>query len=148
MMPTIDKSCRILVVEDGRMIRAFLIHHLKNEGFTSLFEAEDGQKAMEVLETEKIDLILLDIMMPVMDGYEALKLMKEDPVLRDIPVIMITSIDDIESVAKCIEMGAEDYMPKQFNPILLRSRISSCLERKRLQARVKELEEELIELKA
>src|SRR3712207_3423573 len=81
----------------------------------------------------KFDLMLLDVMMPKMDGYETLRLMKADPHLRDIPVIMISALDDIESVVRCIEMGAEDYLPKPFDPVLLRARIGACLEKKRLR---------------
>jgi nitrate/nitrite-specific signal transduction histidine kinase len=81
----------------------------------------------------KFDLVLLDVMMPEMDGYETLRLMKADPQLRDIPVIMISALDDIHSVVRCIELGAEDYLPKPFDAVLLRARIGACLEKKRLR---------------
>ncbi len=80
--------------------------------------------------------ILLDINMPILDGYATLERLKADPILREIAVIMITMIDSIESVARCIEMGADDYMPKLFNPILLNARIAACLELRSLRRRV------------
>jgi class 3 adenylate cyclase len=80
-----------------------------------------------------IDLALLDVMMPGMDGYELLRRMKADAALRDIPVLMISALDHLESVVRCIELGAEDYLPKPFEPVLLRARIGACLEKKRLR---------------
>src|SRR5262249_25618912 len=79
------------------------------------------------------DLVLLDIMMPEVDGYQVLGAMKSAPDLRDIPVIMISALDEIQSVVRCIEMGAEDYLPKPFDPVLLRARVGACLEKKRLR---------------
>ena len=79
------------------------------------------------------DLVLLDILMPEMDGYQVLKQMKEDKTLREVPVIVISAMDDMESVVKGIELGAEDYLPKTFDPVLLRARIGACLEKKRLR---------------
>jgi two-component system, cell cycle response regulator len=76
---------------------------------------------------------LLDVEMPEMDGYQVLEQLKADPRLRDIPVIMISAVEELESVVKCIELGAQDYLPKPFNPILLRARLTACLERKRLR---------------
>jgi two-component system cell cycle response regulator len=86
-----------------------------------------------MVQTQKFDLLLLDIMMPEMNGYQVLQRLKSDPQLRDIPVIMISALDEIESVVRCIEMGAEDYLPKPFDPVLLRARIGACLEKKRLR---------------
>jgi DNA-binding response OmpR family regulator len=86
-----------------------------------------------LLETETVDLILLDVMMPEMDGYDVLKQLKAGNLWRDIPVIMISALDEIESVVRCIERGAEDYLPKPFDPVLLRARIGACLEKKRLR---------------
>jgi DNA-binding response OmpR family regulator len=96
----------------------------------------DGQQALDYLANHPVDLILLDINMPVMDGYTTLERLKADPALREIAVIMITSVDSIESVARCIEMGADDYMPKLFNPILLNARMATCLELRNLRRRV------------
>jgi CheY-like chemotaxis protein len=94
---------------------------------------ENGLRALERLQSEKFDLVLLDVLMPEMDGYQLLEHTKRDPALRDIPVIMISSLDEIESVVRCIEQGAEDYLPKPFDPVLLRARIGACLEKKRLR---------------
>jgi DNA-binding response OmpR family regulator len=86
---------------------------------------------LTLLGVQAVDLILLDVMMPEMDGYEALLKLKEG--WRDLPVIMISALDEIESVVRCIERGAEDYLPKPFDPVLLRARIGACLEKKRLR---------------
>src|SRR5437773_8068926 len=82
---------------------------------------------------ENFDLVLLDIMMPEIDGYQVLGRMKAEPALRDIPVIMISALDEIQSVVRCIEMGAEDYLGKPFDPVLLRARIGASVEKKRLR---------------
>jgi adenylate cyclase len=91
-----------------------------------------------VLATGDIDLVLLDIMMPELDGYQVLERRRSDPRLRDIPFIMISAADDAESVIRCVEMGAEDYLPKPFDPVLLRARIGACLEKKRLHDQEKQ----------
>ncbi|MBI2996829.1 MAG: sigma-54-dependent Fis family transcriptional regulator, partial [Deltaproteobacteria bacterium] len=93
----------------------------------------NGRRALEIIQAEPFDLILLDILMPEMDGYQVLKHLKSAPLLRDIPVIVLSVLDEIESAVKCIEMGAEDYLTKPFNPVLLRARIGACLEKKRLR---------------
>ncbi len=95
--------------------------------------AENGRQALEKLQAEPFDLVLLDVQMPEMDGYQVLEQLKADPRLRDIPVIMISAVDELESVVKCIELGAQDYLPKPFNPVLLRARLTACLERKWLR---------------
>src|SRR5262249_52757935 len=86
-------------------------------------------------ESEPFDLILLDIMMPEMNGYQVLQELKADETLRHIPVIMISALDEIDSIVRCIESGAEDYLTKPFNPVLLKARIDACLEKKRLRDR-------------
>lgn len=134
------KEATILVVEDTNMMRVLLVRYLKQAGFHNVLEVVNGQEAIDLLADRMVDLILLDINMPVLDGYGALEKIKADERLAPIPVIMITAVDAIESVAKCIEMGAEDYMPKLFNPILLNSRIESCLEKQWLKKRLAELE--------
>src|SRR5580700_1741144 len=93
--------------------------------------ATNGREAMEAVRTRTFDLVLLDIMMPEMDGYAVLQNLKADEALRPIPVIMISALDELDSVVRCIEMGAEDYLPKPFDPILLKARINACLEKKR-----------------
>jgi CheY-like chemotaxis protein len=122
----------LLIVEDNEVNRDVLARHLGRQGYATA-AAKNGIEALEMVRARKFDLMLLDVMMPEMDGYETLRLMKADPHLRDIPVIMISALDDIESVVRCIEMGAEDYLPKPFDPVLLRARIGACLEKKRLR---------------
>src|SRR5262249_9048054 len=117
------------------------------QGYLNVTTAADGQQALELLNSRPFDLVLLDIMMPNVNGYGVLAAMKAEERLRHIPVIMISAIDEIESVIRCIELGAEDYLPKPFNPILLRARVGACLERKRLHdqvtARTRDLSEAL-----
>ncbi len=129
----------VLVVEDTRMMRVLMTRHLRQVGFSTVLECENGREALEILAERVVDLILLDIQMPVMDGYQALEAIKKDESLAGIPVIMITAVDKIESIAKCIEIGASDYMPKLFNPILLNSRITLCLENQRLRSELERL---------
>jgi DNA-binding response OmpR family regulator len=95
--------------------------------------AENGRLALQMLRDNPFDLVLLDIMMPEMDGYAVLARMKGEASLRNIPIIMISAITEMDSVVKCIEMGAEDYLPKPFNPTLLRARVSASLEKKRFR---------------
>jgi two-component system cell cycle response regulator len=125
-------SGHILVVDDHRTTRLKLSLGLKQQGHR-VAEAEDGVRALERLRAERFDLVLLDILMPEMDGYQVLEQMKQDPALRDVPVIVISAMDDLESVVKGIELGADDYLPKLFDPVLLRARIGACLEKKRLR---------------
>ncbi len=122
----------ILVVEDNEMSRDMLVRRLRNQGHT-VDEAENGRIALEMMRQTPFDLVLLDVMMPVMNGYEALEQAKSDPRLRHVPVIMLSALDEIDSVVRCIEMGAEDYLPKPFNSVLLRARIETSLEKKRLR---------------
>jgi len=132
----------ILVADDIRSNRFFVVNHLKKQGFSNFHEAADGQAALNVMRRQTIDLVLLDVMMPEMDGREALKIIKTDRALRHIPVIMITALDDMESTVECIENGAEDYILKPFNPVLLNARIHASLEKKRLR----EVEREYLRL--
>jgi len=125
-------SGHILIVDDNESNRDMLSRRLKNEGY-DVSTVENGQYALAWLKSQPVDLILLDVMMPEMDGYEVLSQLKDDNTWRDIPVIMISALDEIESVVRCIERGAEDYLPKPFNPVLLRARIGACLEKKRLR---------------
>ncbi|MFH0351864.1 MAG: response regulator, partial [Chromatiales bacterium] len=123
---------RLLVVDDNETNRDMLSRRLRHQGYR-VSVAEDGRRALESVRAQSVDLVLLDVLMPEMDGYETLKQIKADPRLRDIPVIMISALDEIQSVVRCIEHGAEDYLPKPFNPVLLRARIGACLEKKRLR---------------
>jgi DNA-binding response OmpR family regulator len=122
----------ILVVDDNDMNREVLARRLERQGHIVALAAS-GQEALDLLRAGKFDLVLLDVMMPEMNGYQVLQYMKADRVLRDIPVIMISALDEIDSVVLCIEMGAEDYLPKPFNPVLLKARIDASLEKKRLR---------------
>jgi CheY-like chemotaxis protein/signal transduction histidine kinase len=137
----------LLVVDDIDDNRFALTRRLARQGYLNVTTAVDGQQALELLKSKSFDLVLLDIMMPTVNGYEVLAQMKASSSLRHIPVIMISAIDEIESVIRCIELGAEDYLSKPFNPTLLRARVGACLERKRLfdevQARTRELSEAL-----
>src|SRR5512135_3213819 len=114
----------ILVVDDLPTNRLKLSLGLRQQGHT-LKEAENGRQALEMLRAERFDLVLLDILMPEMDGYEVLGVMKQDSVLRNVPVIVISAQDELESVVHGIELGAEDYLPKSFDPVLLRARIEA-----------------------
>ncbi len=127
-----DESRRVLAVDDNRVNRIALSRLLGRLGL-SVTLAENGQQALNHLKDRPFDLLLLDIVMPEMDGYEVLRRLKQDRQLRDIPVIVISALDDMQSVVKCIEMGAEDYLPKPFDPVLLRARIDASLEKKRLR---------------
>lgn len=122
----------ILVVDDNRMNRIKISRSLEKQGHT-IQTAEDGAQALDMLRSESFDVVLLDIMMPVMDGYAVLETMKDDPDLRRIPVIVISALDELDSAVRCIEMGAEDYLPKNFNPVFLKARIASSLRRKKLR---------------
>jgi two-component system cell cycle response regulator len=121
----------ILVVDDHSTNRLKLSLAVKKIGLT-VSTAEDGQDALRKLRAEQFDLVLLDILMPELDGYAVLEIMKDDEVLRSIPVIVISSVDEMASVVKAIELGAEDYLPKTFDPVLLEARVGACLEKKRL----------------
>jgi CheY-like chemotaxis protein len=127
-----DEHGRILVVDDNRMNRIKLSLGLEQQEHT-VGLAEDGQQALDMLRAQAFDLVLLDIIMPGMDGFQVLEHLKADPALRDIPVIVISAVDEIDSVVRCIEMGAEDYLPKSFNPVLLRARLNASLQKKRLR---------------
>jgi diguanylate cyclase (GGDEF)-like protein len=127
------KDAKILVVDDIASNRHILVTHLKKQGFSYITQAENGRKALDYLQNHPVDLVLLDIMMPEVDGFEVLEKMKADKDLRHTPVIMITALDDMTSAVKCIESGAEDYLLKPFNPVLLRARVSACLEKKHLR---------------
>jgi len=128
----------LLVVDDNRVNRLLLGRALEQLGHTVTF-AENGRQALEVLRRRPFDLVLLDIEMPEMDGYQVLEALAADPHLRDLPVVMMSSIEEVDSVARCIEMGAEDYLFKPVNPVLLRARVGASLEKKRLRDQQREL---------
>ncbi|MBX9928795.1 MAG: protein kinase [Gemmatimonadaceae bacterium] len=132
--PAVPVSGRILVVDDVEDNRAVLSRRLSREGY-EVMTAADGERALALLDGEAVDLVLLDVLMPGMDGYEVLARLKGSPKTRGVPVIMISALDDMASVVRCIEHGAEDYLPKPFDPVLLRARIGASLEKKRLHDR-------------
>ena len=125
----------ILIVDDNGDNRYTLRRRLQREGYTDLEEAANGREALQRVAARPFDLVLLDIMMPEMDGYEVLERLKVDDTWRHIPVIMISALSEFDSVVRCIELGAEDYLPKPFNSVLLKARVSASLERKRLHDR-------------
>ena len=120
----------LLVVDDIEADRDVLSRQLERQGYV-VATAENGRQAFEMLRADNFDLVLLDIMMPEMDGYEVLQRLKADEALRHIPVIMISALSEFDSVVRCIEIGAEDYLLKPFNPTLLKARIGACLQKKR-----------------
>jgi len=126
-------DAKILVVDDNEDNRFTLVRRLKRTGYEGVDVAVDGNEALGMLADAAYDLILLDIMMPGMDGYEVLEHLKKDMRLRHIPVVMISAADELESIVRCIELGAEDFLPKPFNATLLRARVSASLEKKKLR---------------
>ena len=127
------ESPALLIVDDNEDNRYTLTQRLRRLRYTNVTTAVDGQQALELLRQRDIDLVLLDVMMPELNGYEVLERLKADERLRHVPVIMISALDQVESVVRCIELGAEDYLPKPFDPVILRARIGACLEKKRLR---------------
>ena len=128
-MPT--DAGTILVVDDDSTNRTLRSTNLEEEGH-SVEMAEDGLQALEILRARPFDVVLLDLLMPKMDGFQVLEKMKADSTLRHIPVIVISALDEMESVIRCIEMGATDHLPKPFDPVLLHARINASLAAKRL----------------
>ena len=122
----------ILIADDNRVNRLLLARGLEQQGHTVVF-AEHGREALDLLRRQHFDLVLLDVLMPELDGYRVLAELKDDTHLREIPVIMTSSLDELDSVVKCVEMGAEDYLNKPINPVLLNARINASLEKKRLR---------------
>jgi class 3 adenylate cyclase len=138
------QSSTVLVVDDNEMNRDMLCSLLEADGHKASV-AENGRLGVELIKANPFDLVLLDVMMPEMDGYEVLQHLKSDHTLRDIPVIVLSALDEIGSVVRCIELGAEDYLPKPFDPVLLRARIGACLEKKHLRDQEVRLRNELAE---
>jgi adenylate cyclase len=128
----------VLVADDNRMNRLLLGRSLEQQGHTVVF-AEHGREALELLRQRTFDVLLLDVVMPELDGYHVLEELKGDTHLRDIPVIMTSALDELDSVVKCVEMGAEDYLTKPINPVLLNARVNASVEKKRLRDQQREL---------
>ena len=125
---------RVLVVDDTAFNRRLLVRLLTSIGHEAI-EAEHGRAALDLLrdpDVAPVDVVLLDIVMPEMDGYETLAILKADEGLRDLPVIVISGVDELASVVRCIQMGAADYLPKTVAPEILRARIEASMAGKRL----------------
>lgn len=125
-----EDTALLLVVDDNEMNRDMLSRRLKRQGY-EIEMAEDGLAAIEAMQATLYDLVLLDVMMPRMNGYEVLEKVREDDSIKKAPIIMISAMDDLDSVVKCIELGAEDYLFKPFNPVLLKARVGASLEKNR-----------------
>jgi class 3 adenylate cyclase len=121
----------VLVVDDDPVIRSMLTASLEASGH-EVTTAKDGSEALELVRAEGFDVILLDVLMPGMNGDQVLEHLKDDPKLRHVPVVMVTSLDDVGSAVRCIELGADDYLPKPIDPVLLGARINAGLMKKRL----------------
>ncbi len=128
----------ILLADDNRVNRLLLGRGLEQKGHT-VVPAQHGREALELLRDRQFDLVLLDVLMPELDGYAVLEELQRDRHLRDTPVIMTSALDELDSVVRCLEMGAEDYLTKPINPILLNARINQTLEKKRLRDQQREL---------
>jgi DNA-binding response OmpR family regulator len=138
-------SAHILIVDDIESNRDILQRLVTQLGHTAIV-AENGIVALSMIQHQSVDLVLLDIMMPEMDGYEVLSQIKDNPAWRHLPVIMITALDEMESVINCVKMGADDYLTKPFNSTLLKARIGACLERKYLRDKEQEYLQQIEEL--
>jgi phosphoserine phosphatase RsbU/P len=137
-------SATLLVVDDNESNRALLARRLRRQGYTVVL-AENGRQALDKLRLRRFDLVLLDVIMPEMDGYRVLAALKADDALRHVPVLMISALDDLDVLARCIETGADDYLAKPFDPVLLKARIDSCLEKKRLHDQEQRTYQALVE---
>jgi len=129
---------KILIVDDEAFNVDYLEQELEDLNYETI-SASNGQEALDRVQSESPDLILLDIMMPVLDGFEVLTRLKMSPATRDIPVIIISAMNDLQSVVKGVQRGAEDYLPKPFEPVLLKARIAASLEKKSLRDQQRKL---------
>jgi class 3 adenylate cyclase len=135
-----ERGARLLVADDNKVNRLLMARNLSLQGH-QVETAENGRVALEMLRKGRFDLLLLDIEMPDMNGFEVLEQLAADPALRDVPVIVTSSLEGIAHVVRCIELGADDYLHKPVNPVLLKARIGSSLEKKRLRDQQKALVE-------
>jgi diguanylate cyclase (GGDEF) domain len=129
----VDRDPNFLVVDDDDMNREVMRRYLRSLGYVNISMAENGKQALEKLAKKPFDLVLLDITMPILNGHQVLEIMKREAQYRHIPVVMISALDESERIASCIEAGADDYITKPFDHIILRARVCACLERKRLR---------------
>ena len=123
-----ERSYSVMVVDDNEMNRDMLSRRLERTGYNVLV-ASNGKEALDLLAIESVDLVLLDIMMPQMNGYEVLEHLKSDSDLKHIPVIMTTALDESDGIAKCMALGAADYLTKPFNPVQVKLRVAACLDK-------------------
>ena len=133
-----DRAGHLLIVDDNKVNRLLISRSVELLGHRATL-AENGRAAMELMAETAFDVVLLDIEMPEMDGFEVLEAMKADPALRDLPVIVTSSVEGLDNIVRCIELGAEDYIPKPVNKTLLKARLNSSLDKKRLQDEQKRL---------
>jgi adenylate cyclase len=127
----VDRVAAVLIVDDNELNRDLLVRPLRASGY-AVSEASDGAQALAMIRAEPFDLILLDLLMPGMTGHELLRHLKDDEDLRHVPVVVLSTVNDLDTIAACIQMGADDYLPRPFNQTILNARIRACLERKRL----------------
>jgi DNA-binding response OmpR family regulator len=137
---------RVLIVDDSRTLRRILVQELNSIGIHNIVQAGDGLEALQRLKGGDIDLMLLDMEMPELDGLGVLQMLKEEDRAMSFSIIVISGADDLSGPIKCIQMGAEDYLPKPFDPVLLQARIFSSFEKMRLRMldrqRLEDLERE------
>lgn len=133
---------KVLIADDVEVNRLILKKYVLKLGYTPIL-VENGRDALMQIEQERPDLLLLDILMPEMDGYEVLSRLKEDEATCDLPVLVISAVDSLDSVVRCIERGADDYLVKPFNPTILQARVNACLDKKAYRDRERRLHEEL-----
>jgi class 3 adenylate cyclase len=132
MHDTRNAAARLLVVDDNKVNRLLMTRSLELQGH-NVDSAENGRVALELLHRDTYDLLLLDMEMPEMDGFQVLEQLVREPKLRDLPVIVTSSLEGVANIVRCIELGAEDYLHKPVNPVLLKARIGASLEKKRLR---------------
>jgi len=130
---------RVLLVDDSELNRNLIGRRILEQGH-DLTVSADGSEALQMLAEGTFDVVVLDVVMPGMDGYEVLTRIRSDARFRDVPVIILTAMEDNETLVRCLELGADDYLPKGFPKQLLRARLANAIERKRLRDRVADLE--------
>jgi len=134
---------RVLIVDDSRLMRLTLIRALNEFGFKNITEASDGMEALDLVRVQSFEVMMLDLDMPQMNGIEVLERIKKDPAICDLPIIVISASGQMQNAIKCISLGAEDFLPKPFDPILLKARVESAIGKKRLRDMDKFLLQEL-----
>jgi len=137
-LPSPASRARLLIADDNKVNRLLLGRTLELQGH-HVVSVDNGREALDRLRSERFDLLLLDLEMPQMDGFAVLEHLASDSALRDLPVIVTSSVEGVAQVARCIELGADDFLHKPVNPVLLKARVGSCLEKKRLRDQQKEL---------